>query len=110
VAGDAHTLARYIVNRHRHGEQLRLREIKVRQEPGGLGHIEYRLDRRADDLAAPDIRTTRIAGKGAIDCAQRKIVAWSMEAPTGPIRGGYLSRSLCPQPTGRPSSPIACTA
>ena len=108
VARDTGTLAQHVTDRHDHRERLLLREIRVRYEPGGLGHVEYRLNRRADDLDALDIRTKRMSGKGAIDCAKRKIVAWSMGVPTGPVPDGYLSTPLCPPPTTRSTSPIAC--
>jgi hypothetical protein len=111
VARDPAALADHVRDRHEHGERLRLLEVRVRYEPDGLGHVEYRLTRRADDLEAVGVRTSHMGGKGAIDCDERRIVAWSMGVPSGPVPDDYVHATpLCPRPPTRSAAPVACAA
>jgi hypothetical protein len=75
-------LPEYFARRHRRGERLRLLEVDV-SYARGLGHIAYRVDRRADDLARLGITGTTAIGKGAVNCETGKIVVWSMGMPAG---------------------------
>jgi hypothetical protein len=94
VTRDSTRLARHFARRHRHGERLRLREVVVGYA-NSKGQIEFRLDRRADDIT-----TTRAAGKGAIDCDRGRIIVWSV----GVAPGGRI----CPRPARRTGEPVAC--
>jgi hypothetical protein len=81
VAYDRAKLARYFARRHDHGERMRLLELAV-GFANGLGHIEFRVDRRADDLRRLGVVGTIAHGKGAVDCSTRQVVVWSMGMPT----------------------------
>ena len=82
VTSERSALARYFARRHRRGERLRLLELDV-SFANGLGHIAYRLDRRADDLRRLGVRMAIALGKGAVDCESGEIVVWSMGMPAG---------------------------
>jgi hypothetical protein len=109
VARTSAALMEHVRARHEHGERFRLLEVKVRYQSGGIGHIEYRLTRHANDLRTIGIRTPLMGGKGAIDCRDRRLVSWSMGAPAGQVPGNYVySIRLCPRPRMRSTSPVAC--
>jgi hypothetical protein len=84
------------IRRHARGEWLRLLELTV-GFANGLGQIEFRVDRRADDLRRLGITGTIAHGKGAVDCATGKIVVWSMGMAAG-RRDPHAHFVLCPRP------------
>jgi hypothetical protein len=96
----------YFARRHRHGERLRLEQVDV-SYANGLGHIAYRIERRADDLRRLGIVGTTAIGKGAVDCTTGRIVVWSMGMPS---RRGDPARSfeLCPPPRVQSRAIVAC--
>jgi hypothetical protein len=81
VAYDRAKLSRYFARRHEHGERMRLLELAV-GFANGLGQIEFRVDRRADDLRRLGVVGTTAHGKGAVKCSSRQVVVWSMGMPT----------------------------
>src|SRR5918999_969389 len=96
----------YFARRHRHGERLRLEEVDVGYDRGrGLGHIAYRIDRRADDLRRLDITGTTAHGKGAVDCKTGEIVVWSMGMAPG---RGHPPFKICPPPRKPSRAIVAC--
>lgn len=97
---------RYFVGRHGRGERLRLLEVAI-GFANGLGHIEFRLDRRADDLRRLGVTTTIAHGKGALRCGDGKIVVWSMGMLAG-RRDPHAGFEICPQPPTRVAAVIAC--
>jgi hypothetical protein len=103
VARDRQALAGYLAARHRQHERLRLRELVVGYA-SGLGHVEYRLSRRADDVGTSPA-SSRVTGKGAVDCASGRIVVWSMATPSHPSPAH--ARPLCPN-RGRSRAAVAC--
>jgi hypothetical protein len=106
VASRQSELARYFVGRHRHGERLRLLEIAV-GFANGLGHIEFRIDRRADDLRSLGVRTNVAFGKGAVRCEDGRIVVWSMGMHAG-RRDPHAGFEICPPPPTRAAAVVAC--
>lgn len=103
-------LPAYFNQRHETNEHLQLNEVAIRYDPAGnLGHISYVLSREADDLERPQNGRARVTeGKGAINCADGRIVLWSMA--TGPVGSSQGSRRVCPQPPSseEPYAAIAC--
>jgi hypothetical protein len=98
-------LPEYFARRHRRRERLRLEQVDV-DFAHGLGHIAYRIERRADDLRRVGITGTTALGKGAVDCDTGRIVVWSMGMPAGRVHGAF---ELCPPPrTPRPGAIVAC--
>jgi len=82
AATNRSTLVSYFASRHKRGERLQLRSLKINGNTiapaplGPYGNFEYGLTRRAADLAA-----TRYYGKGAAHCYpsdQDVIFVWSM--------------------------------
>jgi hypothetical protein len=106
VAETQSELARYFAGRHRRGERVRLLEVAV-GVAGGLGHIEFRVDRRADDLRRLGIRTTVAYGKGALRCGDGTIVVWSMGMQAG-RRDPHAKFEICPPPPTRTTAIVAC--
>lgn len=105
VAYDEVRLRRYLDRRHGQREHLALRELQVIDHSAGLGHIAYRLRRRADDRRRYG---RRLQGKGAVDCAGRKIILWA----AGNAEEGLPSSErppLCPQPRRKTELPVACS-
>jgi hypothetical protein len=96
VARTRPSLRRYLAARHLMHEVLRLREVTV-SHSNGLGQIEYVVGRRADDLRSLGIRGSAVIGKGAISCARRRLVVWSMAMPAGE---GLHPERLCRRPAG----------
>jgi hypothetical protein len=104
VAYDRAKLARYFARRHEHGERMRLLELAV-GFANGLGHIEFQVDRRADDLRRLGVVGTVAHGKGAVDCSTRQVVVWSMGMPTR--REPYFV--VCRRPAAARDAPtVAC--
>jgi hypothetical protein len=106
VASNRSSLASYFRRRHAHGERLRLLEVDV-SYAYGLGHIAFRVDRRADDLRRLGIRTTVAHGKGALRCEDGKIVVWSMGMEAGPEER-HLEFTICPSPSVPVRAIVAC--
>jgi hypothetical protein len=106
VATRQRELARYFTGRHRRGERMRLLEVAV-GFANGLGHIEFRVDRRADDLRRLGIRTNVAYGKGALRCGDGKIVVWSMGMQAGRT-DPHEGFEICPPPPTRTSAIVAC--
>ncbi len=81
VARDMTALQAYFADRYAHKEELVVLFVNSRPgyETGTLG-VDYRLDRRADDL---DPATPAVDGKGTVRCSTRKIEAWGMAWPSG---------------------------
>jgi hypothetical protein len=110
-------LLRYFAERHRQGERLEPIKVSVTQA-GALGEkgnvsIVYVISRDADDLepglGGPDHVAT---GKGAINCASRRIFVWSMEMRAGETRRAQEAASwLCTDPPGwRPGKAVVACA
>ena len=106
VATRQSELVPYFVGRHRHGERLRLLEIAV-GFANGLGHVEFRIERRADDLRRLGVRTNVAFGKGAMRCGDGRIVVWSMGMHAG-RRDPHANFQICPPPPTRVSAIVAC--
>jgi hypothetical protein len=106
VAATQDELARYFAGRHRHDERQRLLEVAV-GFANGLGHIEFRVDRRADDLRGLGVTTTIAHGKGALRCGDGRIVVWSMGMHAG-RRDPHAGFEICPPPPTRVRAIVAC--
>jgi len=97
----------YLLDRHAHGERLRLRAVRVNGSDvrAGIlvGRFEYRLTRWADDLPAGN--PLSYVGKGALNCSAGRVLVWSM-APEPEAR----QNAPCPDPPRSvpPDSVIAC--
>jgi hypothetical protein len=97
-------LPEYFARRHRHGERLKLEQIDV-SLANGLGHVAYRIDRRADDLRRLGITGTTAVGKGAVDCTTGRIVVWTMGMAPG---RGYPGFEVCPGTEAPRGAIVAC--
>jgi hypothetical protein len=104
VTSSRRGLARYFARRHRHGERLQLEQVDV-SFANGLGHIAYRIDRRADDLRRLGITDTTAIGKGAVDCENGQIVVWSMGMTPDRGPGRF---AVCPPPAEASRAIVAC--
>ena len=105
VAYDRAKLAAYFARRHEHRERMRLLELAV-GFANGLGQIEFRVDRRADDLRRLGVAGTVAHGKGAVNCSTRQVVVWSMGMPTGRRVPDFV---VCPRPrAARDAAVVAC--
>jgi hypothetical protein len=110
-------LLRYFAERHRQGEHLELLKVSS-THTGLLGNesnvgIVYVLTRDAEDLEPGLGGPDRIAiGKGAINCASRRIFVWSMEMRTGEKRTKQNAADwLCTDPPGwRPGTAVVACA
>lgn len=90
---DRGDLAAYFEERFAAGELMELMSLRITFDPKrDLGHMNFVVHRSADDLAELGIRGDVATGKAGIDCADGKIIAWSMGMATGAGRGG---KSLC---------------
>jgi hypothetical protein len=106
VAYERRELAEHLARRHDRGERVRLLDLAV-GFANGLGQIEFRLDRRADDLRRLGVAGTIAIGKGAVNCDSGSIVVWSMGMPTG--RDRHADLSPCPRPPKpRGAVTVAC--
>lgn len=78
-------LLQYFATRHRHGEQLSLRRFGGQYEATlNTSNITFQLVRTADDLPPGFGGPEHLAyGKGAIDCTDQTIMAWTMSEGTG---------------------------
>jgi hypothetical protein len=104
TATNAGQLARWFEARHAKGERLQLVELLIDYDGGRrLGHLDYKVRRRADDVKRGG-GAWNTEGKGAIRCADGKIVAWAMSTVPARARTGRV----CP---GRPRARavVACT-
>ncbi len=117
VTYDQGELLRYFAERHRQRERLELIEVSSTQagllgEKNNVG-IVYVLTRDAEDLEPGLGGPARIAfGKGAINCENRQIFAWSMEMRVGETRSERKAAAgLCTDPPGwKPGTAVvACT-
>lgn len=114
---DQGELLRYFARRHDRGERLRLLKVGL-TGPGMLGErgnvgIVYVLTRTAGDLKAGMGGPDGVAfGRGAINCATRRIFAWSMEMLAGETRDSRAaSEWLCSNPPGwRPGDAVVACA
>ena len=106
VATDRTTVARYFARRHARGERLRLLELTV-GFGHGFGQIEFRLDRRADDLRRHGITTAIAWGKGGVDCSTGQIVVWSVGMHAG-RRDPHADFEICPRPRRAAAAIVAC--
>lgn len=101
-------LLRYFKGRQRARERMSLEEVGVRYEARrDLGQMSVKVTRTADDL--PEKKLSSF-GKGAIDCANRRIVVWSLATPrskSSPITAGGPRCPRPPAPVGRETT-IAC--
>jgi hypothetical protein len=104
VAYDRAKLAPYFARRHEHGERMRLLELAV-GFANGLGHIEFRVERRADDLRELGVVGTVAHGKGAVNCSTRQIVVWSMGMPIRQVPDFVICRR---PPAARDDVVVAC--
>jgi len=110
-------LLRYFAERHGQGERLGLIKVSATQagllgEPGNVG-IVFVLTRDASDLDPGLGGPARIAtGKGAINCASRRIFVWSMEMRTGEERTAREAAGwLCTDPPGwKPGAAVVACA
>jgi hypothetical protein len=68
-------LVGYFASRHRHHEWLQLQSLVFNGNYASLGGFQFKLVRKADDLAATDY-----VGKGDLDCTHRPrtLATWSM--------------------------------
>ena len=106
VTAQQSDLVRYFAGRHSHGERLRLLEIAV-GFANGLGHIEFRIDRRADDLRRLGVRTNVAFGKGAVRCGDGKVLVWSMGMHVG-RKDPHAGFEICPPPPTPTTAVVAC--
>ena len=117
VTYDQGELLRYFAERHGQGERLELLKVSATQaglldEEGNVGFV-YVLTRDAEDLAPELGGPDRIAtGKGAINCASRRIFVWSMEMRAQETRSAREAAGwLCSDPPGwRPGKAVVACA
>ena len=74
-AYDRTTLEAYLRQRHADGDQLSVVNVEFNSVRGGSGNFGFVLDRSG----------TRLPSKGAIDCASRKFIVWSIGPNAGPV-------------------------
>lgn len=96
-AYDRAGLVHYVLERHAHGERLRVLAVRVNgsERPGGLllGHFECTLARWAKDF--PGDKPVPYIGKGALNCTAGRVLVWSMAPEPGAEAGQYRP---CPEP------------
>ncbi len=117
VTYDQDELLRYFAERHRQRERLELIEVSSTQagllgEKNNVG-IVYVLTRDAEVLEPGLGGQARIAfGKGAINCENRQIFAWSMEMRVGETRSEReAAAGLCTDPPGwKPGTAVVACA
>jgi hypothetical protein len=117
VTYDQGELLRYFAERHGQGERLELLKVSATQdglldEEGNVGFV-YVLTRDAEDLEPELGGPDRIAtGKGAINCASRRIFVWSMEMRAQETRSAREAAGwLCSDPPGwRPGKAVVACA
>lgn len=110
-------LLRYFAERHEQGERLELLKVSatragVLDEKGNVGFV-YVLTRDAEDLEPGLGGPDRIAtGKGAINCASRRIFVWDMEMKMEETRSAREATGwLCTDPPGwRPGKAVVTCA
>jgi hypothetical protein len=74
-AYDRTTLEAYLRQRHAAGDQLSVVSVEFNSVRGGIGNFGFVLDRGG----------TRLPSKGALDCASRKFIVWSIGPNAGPV-------------------------
>ena len=117
VTYDQGELLRYFAERHGQGERLELLKVSATQaglldEESNVGFV-YALTRDAEDLEPGLGGLDRIAtGKGAINCASRRIFVWSMEMRAQDTRSAQEAAGwLCTDPPGwRPGKAVVACA
>jgi hypothetical protein len=117
VTYDQGELLRYFAERHRQGEHLELLKVSSTQagllgNEGNVG-IVYVLTRDAEDLEPGLGGPDRIAtGKGAVNCASRRIFVWSMVMRPDEKRTKQDAADwLCTDPPGwRPGTEVVACA
>ena len=105
VAYDLDKLSRYFDERAAQNESMKLLELSVKYERArGIGHIQYVIERHADDTSAFG---TVAHGKGAISCDEGKIELMSV----GMNRVAKAQLGLCPEPEQRDDgTAVVCAA
>ena len=110
-------LLRYFARRHRQGERMQLLKVSLTRpglldEENNVGFV-FSLTREAQDLSTKTGGTARIAyGKGAFNCRNGRIFAWSMSMRASEDRTPReASAWLCQAPPEwRPGKAVvACT-
>jgi hypothetical protein len=117
VTYDQSELLSYFAKRHEQSEHLELLKVSV-TGAGVLGEednvgIIYALTREAEDLGPGLGGPDHVAiGKGAINCASRRIFVWSMEMRAWETRSAREAASwLCTDPPGwRPGKAVVACA
>ena len=117
VTYDQGELLRYFAERHEQGERLELIKVSathagVLDEEGNVGFV-YVLIRDAEDLEPGLGGPDRVAtGKGAVNCASRRIFVWSMEMKGWETRSAREAAAwLCTDPPGwRPGKAVVACA
>lgn len=106
VAYDLTKLSKYFDKRVAQNESMKLLELSVQYDRArDLGHIQYVIERRADDTS--DFGTIA-TGKGAIACAEGKIELLSMGMAKDIMVG---IGPLCPEPQQpEPNAAVVCAS
>lgn len=108
-AYDRAGLVDYVLERHAHGERLRVLAVRVNgsERRGGLllGHFEDTLTRWAKDF--PGDKPVPYIGKGALNCTAGRVLVWSMAPEPAAEAGQYRP---CPEPPASlpPGGVVAC--
>lgn len=76
VATDPTTLLAYFAARHEQGEAMRITRLEILRPATGAISFNYTLHRMAADLGKTGVIHL---GKGAIRCADKTFITWSME-------------------------------
>ena len=74
-AYDRLTLEAYLVQRHADGDRLSVVSVQFNSVSSGHGNFGFVLDRAG----------TQLPSKGALDCATRKFIVWSIGPNAGPV-------------------------
>ena len=74
-AYDRSTLEAYLRQRHADGDRLTVVSVQFNSVSSGHGNFGFVLDRAG----------TRLPSKGALDCATRKFIVWSIGPNAGPV-------------------------
>jgi len=74
-AYDRTTLEAYLRQRHADGDRLSVVSVQFSGVRSGYGNFGFILDRAG----------TRLPSKGALDCATRKFIVWSIGPNAGPV-------------------------
>ena len=74
-AYDRTTLESFLTQRHADGDRLTVVSVEFNSVRGGFGNFGFVLDRGGKALPS----------KGALDCASRKFIVWSIGPNAGPV-------------------------